>query len=252
MKPKLIAALSLLTVSTVAQAKAADIAAHHHLATIIVRPVEVFSWAGPYLGAQASYQQIKHDVHVGANNFSDLYVTSDGASAGLMAGFNSNPMSGAVLGIETDFLWNSLKGHYNIIDSLVGAGANSLKSLAGNFEEKWSGATRIRVGFAQNKILPFVSGGIAYSNIVTSGVVLSPSGGDVSSFAIDNSSENLVGWTAGAGADYAIAHNLLVRLEYRYNNFGKKELAYIPLIKNFHYKEKQHSNDIRVGVAYKF
>lgn len=255
MKIKLISAVSLLTLAAAMPANAADVIVHRHITpAVIVKPVDTFSWTGIYLGAQGSYQWGKHDVHVGATNLQDFSLKENGAGGGLFAGFNSNMLTGAVFGIETDILWNKIKGDFNIAPTGAGSSTNpsEARTLTGTFKEKWSGATRVRLGFAQDKILPYLAGGIAYSNIETN-ATLTPGGtGTPTSLKIDNHSETLVGWTAGAGVDCAVADNLLVRLEYRYNDFGKKELAYNPTSTTFHYNMKHRSQDVRVGVAYKF
>ncbi|WJW80360.1 porin [Bartonella sp. TP] len=250
MKTKLITAVSLLALGAATQANAADVIMHRHVApVVVVKPVDTFSWAGLYLGAQGSFQWAKHDIRTGAANLPMLAIKKDGAGAGLMAGFNSNLKNGAVLGIETDILWNKIHNHFVILTGATGTTA--LKTIAGAFDEKWSGATRIRLGFAQGKLLPFLAGGIAYAKILTSGVAASA--GENASLAITHRAENLVGWTAGAGIDYAVADNLLLRLEYRYNDFGKKNLPVTvsgtPVL---FYNIEHRSHDARLAVAYKF
>ncbi|WJW80366.1 outer membrane protein [Bartonella sp. TP] len=266
MKTKLITAVSLLALGAATQANAADVIMHRHVApVVVVKPVDTFSWTGFYAGAQGSFQWAKHDIHTGAVNAGagTISIKKDGAGAGLFAGFNSNLMSGAVLGIETDILWNKIHDHFDqTFNASSPANAADITHAVGDFDEKWSGATRVRVGFAQDKILPFLAGGIAYTSIETHGVALAggttPAAiGASGNATIANHKENLVGWTAGAGVDCAVADNLLVRLEYRYNDFGKKHL---PLVlgngttgpNGVHYEMKHSSHDVRVGVAYKF
>ncbi|MDN5248827.1 MAG: porin family protein [Alphaproteobacteria bacterium] len=252
MKSKFIKVLSLLALGAATQANAADVIVHRHMApVVVVKPVGSFSWTGLYLGAQGSFQWAKHDVNTGATNFSSFSLKKDGAGAGLLAGFNSNMMSGAVVGVETDILWNTIKGGYNYSVTPTATLPTELKAVRGNFKEKWSGSTRLRVGFAQGKLLPFLAGGVAYTNLLLRDVYFTP-GSPAVEVPIAAHYENLIGWTAGAGVDCAVTDNLLMRLEYRYNDLGKKTIAFDGFSTAFHYGLKYRTHDVRVGVAYKF
>ncbi|WP_208442595.1 outer membrane protein, partial [Bartonella raoultii] len=52
--------------------------------------------------------------------------------------------------------------------------------------------------------------------------------------------------TLGAGVDFAMTDNVLLRAEYRYSDYGKKK--YFKDTAELQYR----TNDFRVGVAYKF
>ena len=67
-----------------------------------------------------------------------------------------------------------------------------------------------------------------------------------SSFTSD---KTRAGWTIGGGVDYAATDNLVLRLEYRYTDFGKQNFD---LNNSTNYSRKLSTNDIRIGVAYKF
>ncbi|MBA9083053.1 outer membrane immunogenic protein [Bartonella chomelii] len=127
-------------------------------------------------------------------------------------------------------------------------GSQSVKSVKREvtFSDKWSGATRVRLGFAFDRIMPYVAGGIAYSQIKAS-VTEKVEGTSVEKPLEDLSgSRTLVGYTLGAGVDFAMTDSVMLRAEYRYSDFGKKTFV----------KDKVEvdlkTNDFRVGVAYKF
>jgi outer membrane immunogenic protein len=61
-------------------------------------------------------------------------------------------------------------------------------------------------------------------------------------------SKTLTGWTVGGGVDYAATDNLIVRLEYRYTDYGDKNIAFGGLSVKNDFK----TNEVRLGVAYKF
>ncbi|GAA4663230.1 hypothetical protein GCM10023262_09390 [Bartonella pachyuromydis] len=112
------------------------------------------------------------------------------------------------------------------------------------FKQKWSGATRVRIGFAAaERIMPYVAGGVAYTQIEASyGVV------NDKTFVAGASHETatMVGFTIGGGIDFAMTDNVLLRAEYRYSDYGKKK--FFAEEKEYYFK----TNDFRVGVAYKF
>lgn len=255
MKTKLITAISLLSLGAVSHASAADVIVHRHvMPAIIMQPAPAFSWTGPYAGVEGAYQWGKHRVYLGGAKASDFSQNLDGAGAGLFAGFNSNMLSGAVLGIETDLMWNKLNGKFGY----KGTGTTdktAVGALDNDVKEKWSGATRIRLGFAHDRILPYIAGGVAYSNIATT-ATLTPEGvtADADKFHINDHSETMLGWTAGVGVDCAVADNLFMRLEYRYNDYGKKTIPYseAQTPPTFRYDLRHRSQNAILGIAYRF
>lgn len=251
MKTKLITAISLLSLGAVSHASAADVIVHRHvMPAIVMQPAPAFSWTGPYAGVEGAYQWGKHRVYLGGTTPSDFSQNLDGAGAGLFAGFNSNMLSGAVLGIETDLMWNKLNGKFGYTGSSTTANTD-VGTLENDVKEKWSGATRIRLGFAHDRILPYIAGGVAYSNIATT-ATLTPTG--ATPLKINDHSETMLGWTAGVGIDCAVADNLLVRLEYRYNDYGKKTIPYSNATPSttFRYDLRHRSQNAILGIAYRF
>jgi outer membrane immunogenic protein len=57
-----------------------------------------------------------------------------------------------------------------------------------------------------------------------------------------------VGWTLGVGLEYAFTDNLIGRAEYRYTDFGDFDFA----IADFTATTDMATNDVRLGIAYKF
>ncbi|WP_102830519.1 outer membrane protein, partial [Bartonella bovis] len=113
-------------------------------------------------------------------------------------------------------------------------------------KQKWSGATRVRIGFSVDRVMPYIAGGVAYAQIQNT---LSKSI-EILSKEIRSSSVSdtkmMVGYTLGGGVDFAMADNVILRAEYRYSDFGKQKFAKDELEIDY------QTNDFRVGVAYKF
>ncbi|ENN92382.1 outer membrane protein [Bartonella bovis] len=128
-------------------------------------------------------------------------------------------------------------------DELVG----SIKKTDSNtLKQKWSGATRVRIGFAADRILPYIAGGIAYTQLQnTYSRSIEIFGREIRSSSVSDT-KMMVGYTLGGGVDFAMVDNVILRAEYRYSNFGKQKFAKDKLEIDY------QTNDFRVGVAYKF
>jgi outer membrane immunogenic protein len=70
---------------------------------------------------------------------------------------------------------------------------------------RWFGTTRIRTGVVVDNLLLYVTGGLAYANIKRDALFFNDDNpGLQETFS---SSKIRLGWTAGAGAEWAINHN---------------------------------------------
>lgn len=111
------------------------------------------------------------------------------------------------------------------------------------FKQKWTGATRMRVGFSAHRVMPYIAGGIAYGQFqdVLSTVIT----GSEPFNKTSDATKTMIGYTLGGGVDFAMTDNLIVRAEYRYSDFGKKKFK-------DEIEVKYKTNDFRAGIAYKF
>lgn len=112
---------------------------------------------------------------------------------------------------------------------------------AANSAMKYSGAVRARLGYAMDRFMPYVAGGLSVAqydfNLIDDGDL---------EFA---DSKTLAGWNIGAGVEYAATDNLFLRAEYRYADFGSKSFDH-----DFADGAKIDlpTHDIRIGLAWKF
>ena len=81
---------------------------------------------------------------------------------------------------------------------------------------KWFGTLRGRVGYAADRVLLYVTGGLAYANNSFDFTGVNPVG---QSFAVSSSSTK-TGWVLGAGVEWAVAGSWTVKAEYQYLSFG--------------------------------
>ncbi|MCL6229929.1 outer membrane protein [Bartonella bilalgolemii] len=201
-----------------------------------------------------------------------------GIRGGIYTGLNIDIGNGLIVGVDTDITWSGKEDSRNIIidngnmpmykhRELNGSGRvifNPLGSFRNKsamynhiakidntegdvsifnhtLKEKWTGATRVRIGFAADHIMPYIAAGVSYVELKdTLSVSLVTQESEITE------KKKMVGYTVGGGIDIAMIGNVVMRAEYRYSDFGKKEFAKGEV--ELSYK----TNDFRVGVAYKF
>jgi outer membrane immunogenic protein len=159
-------------------------------------PVPVaYNWTGFYAGINGGWGFGNSRWSNAAISTGDFDV--DGALVGGTLGFNwqNGP---AVFGVETDLAWSGIEGSTGV-------------ACAGRCttENSWLGTTRGRLGYAIDRWMPFVTGGVAY--------------GDVEARApgVRGASDTNIGWTVGGGAEFALAGNWTAKGEYLYVDLGE-------------------------------
>jgi outer membrane immunogenic protein len=113
---------------------------------------------------------------------------------------------------------------------------------------------RGRFGFTPvDRFLIYGTGGLAYGNVSSSSNVLFTSGSDNYT---GSSSGMQIGWTLGAGGEYAFTNNWSVKFEYLYIDLGSKSYTYAvqPPFSGFSYTTDLDTTQhvFRVGFNYKF
>ncbi len=77
-----------------------------------------------------------------------------------------------------------------------------------------TGSAGLRAGFAADRFLPYVTGGVAYAQY--DATYSEPDNDD----APRSDEGNLIGWTVGAGLDNAVSDSVIIGAEYRYTDYG--------------------------------
>jgi outer membrane immunogenic protein len=173
-----------------------------------------FSWTGFYVGVQAGYGW-------GAESDDFSYVPR------VLDSFDvSGPIGGAHIGYDQQFdtlvigvvadidasgieggKSSTFNGTYN-----EGVGVTSL-----SMRNTWQASLRARAGVAFDRLLIYGTGGVAFADDKETAAVNDPN-----FFAWSGSQTNtLVGWTIGAGAEYAFDRHWSASAELRYADFGK-------------------------------
>lgn len=184
-------------------AQAADLPARSKAPMYYKAPEsQAFDWTGFYAGINGGYawgQSSWSDPAVGADSGS---FNTGGGMLGGQLGYNWQ-IEKAVIGLETDIDWMNISG------STAGSGGVCATDGGGQCQTKqsWLGTTRARAGYAFDRWLPYVTGGVAYGNIQA----VQPTG---------TSTVTNAGWTAGGGLEYGINKNWSAKLEYLHVDLG--------------------------------
>ena len=185
MRIKLIAAIALALTGIGASAQAADMYGGRAPYTV-PQPLNVYSWAGPYVGANVGYQW---------GDITNSIASPSGFAGGVQGGYNWQ-YGQFVFGGEGD---------------LQASGASDTFA-AWKFSNPWFGTLRGRAGFAMNNILIYGTGGLAFGSVRAEALNLTET-------------HSAAGWTLGAGAEIGITQNWTAKAEYLYVNLNNNQFA---------------------------
>jgi len=193
-----------------------------------------YDWTGFYVGGHVGYGWAKKDWR---DSFG-LFNTSqdlDGFMGGGQVGYNYQ-INQFVFGVEGDMSWADLKGGSTVLGSL---GA----PLGGSFNTKvdWTATVTGRAGLAFDRWLVYGKGGVAWAHDRYSTNFYTPGFADFT--------DTRIGWTAGAGVEYAFAPQWSAKLEYNYMDFGRQNVSFAPG-RSTDIDQQIHA--VKFGVNYKF
>ncbi|MFG1345588.1 outer membrane protein [Xanthobacter autotrophicus DSM 431] len=233
MKRFLLATVALAALS--APAAAADLATKYPVKAV---PVPVFSWTGFYIGANVGYggDSFNYDVNYFGAPVANLGLTSSGFFVGGQIGYNYQFANNVVLGLETDLQWSDISG-------TVDANVLALPVLSAGSSIDYFGTIRARLGYAIDRFLPYITGGVAYGKSST----------DVTLLGVPLFSESSTnwGWTIGAGGEFAVTNNWTFKAEYLYVDLGSSDLTVAPLA-GLTINQDNKFHTFKAGVNYKF
>jgi len=230
-------------------AVAADIPAY---APPLEASIAGYDWSGFYVGAHVGYGWGRvHDI----NNPGALEQETDGVLGGLQAGYNWQS-GNAVFGLEADISFSDVGEEWG--------GANPNDPYYGEDKHEFFGTLRGRVGYAFDRFLPYIHGGLAWAKndhgfgcdrsrvAVTIGFCAAEDG----SFYVEDD-DFVVGFTVGAGAEFAVGDSWSIKAEYGYTDYGDNELRLVdPNIPDDDYRQDRnfdtHHHTIKVGANYRF
>lgn len=221
---------SAISLFPVISAHAADVIAAPEAESVAGPLPTAFNWEGAYIGGQTGYSWAgsKFSSHIGPET---VTLKPRGFLGGVYGGYNLDSGNNVIFGFDADATYDHQPKDDSTVNGVIGIESRL----------RWSGAVRARAGYAFERFLPYIAGGMAIGNIKDT-VSLARLGSEAER-------HTRIGWTVGAGVDYAATDNVILRLEYRYADYGRRDYdfgGYLDLRNRF------KTNEIRMGVAYKF
>ena len=205
-------AAALIAAGSIASAQAADLSYGSRAPYTVNQPLNMYSWAGPYLGGNIGWDWGSVD-----NN-------------------PTNP-SGFVGGVQGGYNWQTGPWVFGVEGDIQVTGASDTFA-PWKFSNPWFGTVRGRAGYAFGNVLFYGTAGLAFGELRGE------------TFGLSETHTN-AGWTAGVGAEFGFAPNWSAKLEYLYIDFGDGPTVPVSTTLNM-VSGKLTDNIVRAGVNYKF
>jgi len=170
-------AAALIAACWTASAQAADLPYGSRAPYTVNQPLNMYSWAGPYLGGNIGWAWGSVDN-------------------------NPTKPSGFVGGAQAGYNWQTGPWVFGVEGDMQATGASDTFA-PWKFSNPWFGTVRGRAGYAFNNVLFYGTAGLAFGEL---------SG---QTFGFTETHTN-AGWTAGLGAEFAFAPSWSAKLEYLY------------------------------------
>lgn len=189
----LLGAVALAVATTMTAANAADLGRRHMPAKAPAYYEPYYNWTGLYVGINGGGAFGNSDL---SNVLGSTSYDVNGGMAGGTIGYNWQ-VGRLVYGLEADGDWSGLKG----------STTNAL-CVSCETSNPWLATARGRIGYAFNRVLPYVTAGGAFGDVK----IARPG------FAGDT--DTRAGWTGGGGVEFAINGPWTAKVEYLYADLG--------------------------------
>jgi outer membrane immunogenic protein len=168
----------------------------------IYKATPAYNWTGFYAGVHGGYGFGEDKVFEGTTASSGK-IKPEGWFGGGQIGYNSQFAPHWLVGAELDLSGGSIKDRTDF-------GGGIIETDKINF----LGTARTRFGYVQDRSLLYVTGGVAWARAKYQSVVVGVNA-DVARWD--------VGWTVGAGYEYAFSDYWSWKIEYLYAGFDKTD-----------------------------
>jgi outer membrane immunogenic protein len=247
MKSSVVAAI--MVVVAAGSAWAADVSAPRPAPVPVAPPpVLKYNWTGFYIGANAGYGWAREEAS----------VTFTGGVLGGFTGTGSDDLSGGIAGGQIGFNWQTgmvvfgveVDGQWSGQQKKNSVSCGAGCSIDETVKIKSFATARGRFGVAFDRVMPYVTGGAAWTsasdelNVTIGGVTAN----------ILNLSGNKAGWTVGGGVEVAFAGNWSAKFEYLYIDTKDLTASGTPAFLGGTVTEtvRLRDNIVRAGFNYRF
>jgi outer membrane immunogenic protein len=188
------------------------------------------TWAGFYIGINGGYGwQTRNDnlnyVDIGGLENTGSGFDARGGFGGGQIGYNLQSTN-YVYGIEADFEGSGIRGSFSQSPAPGAFCCGPGDIFAGASKLDWFGTLRGRLGYAFDRSLLYVTGGLAYGHLNQTIVATNPAIPVV--FYNLAFAQTKAGYVLGAGYEYKITPAWSLRVEYQYLDFGSDSLSSVP------------------------
>ena len=187
-----------------------------------------FTWNGLYVGVNGGYGWASSNWSSAATN-GDPSV--NGWLLGGTVGYNMQTVDW-VWGLEVDADFSTIKGS-------TGSGTGVCSGAGCETRNRWFGTGRARIGYAWDRLLPYITGGAAFGDIK-----MSPNTGA-------EETRTRFGWTVGGGVEYAFGGPWSAKVEYLYTDLGSATCS-AASCGGTDTDVSFRANTVRAGVNYRF
>jgi outer membrane immunogenic protein len=229
-----------------------------------------YNWTGFYIGGDIGAANLSHEFTsnfaqnstAGPNNVQRNSFSGASFTGGVHAGYNWQFAPNLVAGVEGD--WQSVRSSHSFCrqtdalsvaclddedhDRGFGAVSGKLNSIA---------TARVRLGWTVDRLMFYGTGGAAFASVKSSLSLTcleagcGDSGATLATSA--TSSAHVTGWVAGAGIEWMVGNDWILRTEYQHVDLGStSRLApdcggcVLSASQNF------RIDSVRTGISYKF
>lgn len=189
------------------------------------------NWEGPYVGIFGGWASGTADHTNSGIAPTEADTDIDGFLLGVKAGANFYLTDGIVGGIVGDIAWSNISGTYEDFP-VIGDSTNTIN---------WQGSVRGILGFDGGAFMPYLTAGLAFAHATHEVEDFEPV------LAVDATH---VGWTVGAGVEFAVSEQASLNLEYRYSDFGSGTYNHESIFTPPEFNLTTHA--VTVGLNWKF
>jgi outer membrane immunogenic protein len=231
-------------------------------ASLLATPLAAPSWAGPYAGLFAGYgwgratASSAFDANTGFfyNWTGNPYgFDVDGFFGGATAGFNAQS-GGFVYGLEGEIGYLGLRG--SAIDPNFQPGGVPIPDTETRFASDFYAGLYARGGVLAGPVLLYGKGGVAALNARASTIDPCGDGSPQCGTGTLNmtGSKLMLGWSAGAGAEWMLSPRWTAKVEYAYFDFGSIRAAGPSNVAGELYRQSisVRTHTVKLGWSYRF